>query len=164
MTAVFTAVLSISFLRLPRGRDNWAPIAAKFEEVAGVPNVCGAIDGTLIEIERPHDHEGWYCRKGYPAINMQVVVDAEKRFMSYCIMPGSANDKMVLKESWFGRNINQLLPAGCHVLADSGYQLTNRVLTPFEITENMPYDEAYYNYAHSRTRICVEGSLGLLKS
>jgi hypothetical protein len=30
-----------------------------------VSSQCGAIDGTIIEIERPHDYEGWYFRKLY---------------------------------------------------------------------------------------------------
>ncbi|KAI8812572.1 hypothetical protein BJ742DRAFT_735800 [Cladochytrium replicatum] len=34
------------------------------------------VDGTLIEIKRPHNFEGWNSRKGYTAINTQLVADA----------------------------------------------------------------------------------------
>jgi len=45
-----------------------------------LPNVVGAIDGTLIPIIRPAESEEVYvCRKGFHAINVQAVVDANMR-------------------------------------------------------------------------------------
>ncbi|EEY65594.1 uncharacterized protein PITG_03099 [Phytophthora infestans T30-4] len=38
-------------------------IEGGFFDVAGFPGTIGAVDGTLIRISRPHDFEGWYCRK-----------------------------------------------------------------------------------------------------
>lgn len=151
-------------IRLPKGEENWRCIADGFEEIAGFPGVCGAIDGSLIEIERPYDHEGWYCRKGFPAVNVQVVVDHKRRFMSYCMLPGSANDKSVFRKSRFGKKAHRIIPVGCHFLGDSGYQIMEHVMTPYDLHVEMPLQEAHYNLLHSRTRITVEGALGLLKS
>jgi hypothetical protein len=57
--------------------------------------------------------------------------------------------------------------AGCFsraiCLADAGYKLLRHVMTPFKIEIGMPKDEANYNFNHSRTRICIERAIGLLK-
>jgi hypothetical protein len=133
-------------------------------DVAGFPGAVLAVDGTLLEIERPADFEGWYCRKGYPAINMQVVVDYRKRIRSFSIRPGSANDQSIFNRSCFAEDIKELLQnTNYHVLADAGYLMLPYMLTPYEITSTMPRSEVVYNYKHSKTRIVVECALGLLK-
>ena len=40
-------------------------ICSGFQELQGIPNTVGAVDGTLIPLSRPSDPEGWYNRKGY---------------------------------------------------------------------------------------------------
>lgn len=45
--------------------QQWDRIRTGFELRGGIPNAVGAIDGSLIEIERPNDFDGWYNRKGY---------------------------------------------------------------------------------------------------
>jgi hypothetical protein len=121
------------------------------------------VDGTLIEVERTKQYEGWYCRKGFPAINLQVVVDGRKRIRDYSMRPGSENDSGVFSRSHFGQTIHQLLPTGKCILADAGYKLYSHCLTPYDYKEGMPKDERTYNYLHSKTRITVECALGLLK-
>ncbi|KAG4061680.1 hypothetical protein PC123_g3451 [Phytophthora cactorum] len=58
-------------------------VEAGFFAVAGFPGVVGAVDGTLIAIPCPHDFEGWYCRKGFPAVNVQAVVDHRGAFAPF---------------------------------------------------------------------------------
>ncbi|DAZ97782.1 TPA: hypothetical protein N0F65_009528, partial [Lagenidium giganteum] len=81
---------------------EWKGICEGFEAIAGLPNVCGAVDGSLIEIHRFEEWEGWYCRKGFPAFNLQAVVNHHKRFLSYSLRPGSANDKSVYSHRALG--------------------------------------------------------------
>jgi hypothetical protein len=50
-------------IRLPNTQQEWMAIADGFEEMCGVPNVVGAIDGSLFHVKRFKDFEGWYCRK-----------------------------------------------------------------------------------------------------
>ncbi|KAF0737409.1 hypothetical protein Ae201684P_006514 [Aphanomyces euteiches] len=78
---------------VPRTTMAWMEIARGFEERGGIPNVVGVIDGCLVMVKRFKGPEGWYCRKGFPAFNMQGVVDDRLRFMSYSIRSGSQNDK-----------------------------------------------------------------------
>ncbi len=120
-------------IKLPSTPAKWKEIMDGFEGVCGFPNVCGARDGTLIEIERPCDHEGWYCRKGYPAINVQGVVDHKNRFISCGLRPGCYNDKMLYNGSVFGKYIHTKLPENGYLLGDAGYQLFDHLLTPYDI-------------------------------
>lgn len=53
------------------------------EDRKGFPLAYFAIDGTLIAIERPHDYEGWNCRKGFPAFNVQAVVDYKHQIQDF---------------------------------------------------------------------------------
>ena len=152
------------FISLPKSNDEWQELADGLERVCNFPDACLAIDGSLIQIERPFDYEGWYCRKGYPAINAQCVVDYKQRFRSYALRPGAENDKGIFNRSEFGRTIHQILPPDKVILADAGYQLYAHCLTPYEIHDKMTPEEKNYNYLHSRTRITVENAFGLLKN
>ncbi|KAF0743277.1 hypothetical protein Ae201684P_000111 [Aphanomyces euteiches] len=144
---------------LPSSAASWSSIASGFESVSGFPNVYGAIDGCLVMIKRFRQHEGWYCRKGFPAFNLMALVDDKKRFMAYSLRPGSQNDRMVFKNSMFGKS--RVIPNGGYILADAGYTLLPHVLTPFPIVLNMKKCKAHYN---SRTRTIVEQSIGLWKN
>ena len=157
-------VIGPRFVCLPRSDGEWQELADGFERICQFPDACLAVDGTLLEIERPHDYEGWYCRKGYPAINVQGVVDYKRRFRSYAMWPGAENDKGVFNRSEFGRTIHQQLPLYKVIVADAGYQLFSHCLTPYDIDDNMPADERNYNYLHSCTRIVVENAFGMLKN
>ena len=150
-------------VRLPKTTQEWEACCKEFESICGFPDVCLAVDGSLIELLRTLNYEGWYCRKGYPAINVQCVVDAQMRFRDYAMRPGSENDKGVFTRSVFGQTIHKLLPPGKCIVADAGYQLFAHCLTPYDIREGMPQTEKTYNYLHSRTRIVVECALGRLK-
>ena len=51
-----------------------------FFKMARVPNVLGAVDGTLIKILAPSKNEQSYvCRKGFHALNVQAVADSSLR-------------------------------------------------------------------------------------
>jgi hypothetical protein len=89
------------FIHLPRNHNEWMQNASEFEAIAGLPNVVGAIDGSLFAIQRPMQYEGWYNRKNYTSFNVQLVCDAKLRFMSYSIKPGSCNDQSVYNHSAF---------------------------------------------------------------
>lgn len=148
----------------PGSHDEWIRVARGFEELCGFPNVCFAVDGSLLAVERPYDFEGWYCRKGFPAINAQVVVDSQLRILSYDLRPGSANDRAIWRYSRFGREVDRIIPAGCYGVGDAGYTLSTRLLTPYATEEKMNQDEVLFNYLHSKTRIVVERTFGSIKN
>ncbi|KAG3177389.1 hypothetical protein PC128_g16869 [Phytophthora cactorum] len=70
-----------------------------FFATTGFPDTIGAVDGTLVRIARPHDFEGWYCRKNVPAVNVQAVVDQRGLFRSISIISGSNDDQSLWNSS-----------------------------------------------------------------
>lgn len=65
-------------------------------------NVVVTIDGTLVEIKGPSGEPvaNYMCRKMFPAINVQAVVDHRRRFHHVdARFPGSMHDSMVLRNT-----------------------------------------------------------------
>lgn len=60
------------YLNMPTSPSAIERVSAGFEARAGFPDAVGAVDCTLIRIQRPADYEGWYCRKNFPAVNVQA--------------------------------------------------------------------------------------------
>lgn len=80
-------------INFPTGNDA-IRTKHEFYQIAGFPNVLGAVDGTLIPIIAPKDNEPEYvCRRGFHAMNVQVVADASLRFTNVvCKLPGSTHE------------------------------------------------------------------------
>ncbi|OWZ24840.1 hypothetical protein PHMEG_00021 [Phytophthora megakarya] len=76
------------------------------------------------------EHEGWYCRKNYPVVHMQAVVDHQTKFRSYCIWAGSMNDQALWNNS--GLRNNMCIPSGMHLLGDAAYKIFRHLSTPFQ--------------------------------
>ncbi|OQR80927.1 hypothetical protein ACHHYP_16994 [Achlya hypogyna] len=165
----FTKILASrahEWINVPTSRSEWQRVARGFESKQGFFGVVGAVDGTLIDIERPSDYDGFYNRHGDPSLNVQAVVDANTRFMSVDVRPGSYSDKKIWKLSTFGRSIKSRIPLGTHIIGDSGYTLFPWLLTPF-----LPHEEGgdltpvqlTFNFKMSSTRMPVECAFGRLK-
>lgn len=125
------ADMAPSIVSLPTSTEQWTAVEEAFMAAIGFPRVVGAIDGTILRIPRPNDYEGFYCRHGYPAINVQAIVDANGRFMSVDCRPGSYSDKKIWREYNAGKHVSSILPIGTHLLGDAGYTLSPFLLTPY---------------------------------
>ena len=90
----------------------------------GFPNVIWAIDGTLIAIKGPSKDEPLYvCRKGFHAINVQVVCDFELRLLNIVAKrPGSTQDSYIFSQSELALQL-ETMPNSGWLLADSGYPM-----------------------------------------
>ena len=64
---------SKKYIRMPQSKKTRLDIKRAFYKIGGIPNVTGCVDGCLIRVMRPTEnpHE-FICRKGWPAINIQV--------------------------------------------------------------------------------------------
>ena len=63
-----------SILVFPKTPEEIQLANQQFYDIDNIPRVIGIIDGTLIPVLSPKVNEPLYiCRKGYPAINVQVV-------------------------------------------------------------------------------------------
>jgi hypothetical protein len=69
------------FLKLPSsGELRWG--IREFERLCHLPGVCGALDGTFMEIQKPSlCGNEYYCYKGFYAIVLLAVVDAAGKFL-----------------------------------------------------------------------------------
>ncbi|XP_069128985.1 putative nuclease HARBI1 [Argopecten irradians] len=132
-----------------------------FHGIAGMPNVVGAIDGTLIPIQSPTvDEHVFVCRKGYHALNVQAICDHSLKFINVvCKWPGSVHDSFILTNSGVGTTVDQM---DGWLLGDSGYPLRPWLLTPVAIPASK--SDEMYNKSNMKTRNVVERSFGLLKS
>ena len=139
-------------------------IMAAFNNIANFPNVLGCVDGTQIPITAPHTSEHLFvCRKGFHALNVQVVCDHQLRFTNIVAKwPGSAHDSFVWSNSGIYHQLKQRPPDELGwLLGDSGYPLSHFLLTPIQKPDTPP--EESYNQAHRRTRNTVERAIGVWK-
>lgn len=151
-------------IKVPTTREGCQEIATNFYAVAGIPNIIGCVDGTLIPIQRPTINEHVYVsRKGYHSINAMAVCRDDLRFVYVdASFPGATQDAAVFRESKLREAFcNGIIPQG-YLIGDSGYALSTHLLTPVPHPNNLP--ETNYNKAHRRTRNCIERALGVLKS
>lgn len=67
----------------------------------GIPNVCGALDGSLIPIEAPSEDEYQYVDRHHQhSLNAMAVSGPNLYFYSFsCRWPGSLHDGRVLQNS-----------------------------------------------------------------
>lgn len=152
-----------NFLIFPQTPEEIQQANQHFYNVASIPRVIGIIDGTLIQVSSPVVNEPFYiCRKGYPAINVQVVCNHQGIFCDIVAKwPGSTHDSFV----WANSAVCQVAEEGgfrdSWLLGDSGYPLRPYLLTP--VQHPATNSEEQFNQAHGRTRSIVERAIGLWK-
>lgn len=127
--------------------------------------MIGAVDGTLIRIRRPSiEREALFMsRKGYHALNCQVIANSAMKFTNVCASyPGSAHDSFIWRFCKVRQRMERHRENTYWLLGDFGYFLEPFLLTPVLAPQN-PAEMAYI-LAHSRTRCVVEQTLGILKN
>ncbi|XP_070198716.1 uncharacterized protein [Littorina saxatilis] len=163
-------------------RCDLARLAGKLAARAGFPDVVGAIDGTYIKIPgtRDENRDAYICRKGFPAMHLQVVCDKDLLFLDvFTGYAGSVHDSRVFRNSDLRGVLESdasKLPPEYHMIGDSAYPLRDCLLVPFRDNGHLTPVETAYNRAQARTRVdvcddllCaakrhnVERAIGLLK-
>ncbi len=127
-----SCVLSGRLPLYPTDVSTLNKVKVDFFDIAGFPNVIGAIDGTHIRIQAPSTHEPLFVnRKGYHSINAQAICDAKLRVLN-CVArwPGSTHDSRILMNSQIHDAFERGELQGV-LLGDSGYPLKPWLLTPF---------------------------------
>lgn len=122
---------SRSLAGLPSKNDveGWTTIAQAFAQRAGFPGCVGAGDGVLLPIYYQTGTDGtiYFSRKGFYALNFQVVVDASMRFMYVGGgLPGTVYDGHCWERTSFGQRLarGDVLPEGdtsFYFIVDGGY-------------------------------------------
>lgn len=139
------------------------------------PQAIGAIDGTHIPVLPPADGKHDYiCRKGYPSVVLQAVVDANLMFKDiYANTAGAAHDATVYYRSPLSTAILTSMPkhdkiinghsVPLHILGDPAYALSTRIMKGYT-GRNLSAEQESFNVYHSSARMCVERAFGKLKS
>ncbi|KAH7986424.1 hypothetical protein HPB49_025972 [Dermacentor silvarum] len=132
------------FSLTPAAKDE---AKAAFARRGAIPGVQACVDGTLIAIMKPEglspaDTASFMSRKGYYALNVMVVCNAELRIL--VVDPGSLVRAMTL--------------------GDSGYSLEPWLLVPVPGSHAGTTSQGRYNREHASMRNVVERCIGVLKS
>uniref|UniRef100_A0A3B4VHQ6 DDE Tnp4 domain-containing protein n=1 Tax=Seriola dumerili TaxID=41447 RepID=A0A3B4VHQ6_SERDU len=128
------------YIRFPYNDAQQSVIKRQFYEIAGFPNLVGAIDCTHVCLKAPSMNDSAFInRKNYHSINVQVICDARGHTRFF----------------YFSKQLC------CNLLGDKGYPFTEYLITP--LANPATEQERRFNSAHTRTRVTVECCFGLLK-
>ena len=134
----------------------------------------GAIDGWLIKIQRPTftrdgitHSKSFFSRKGFYALNVQCVVDNEKRVLwaSYSNRGSSHDSPAFRSTNLYNATLkkfkDKLYRNGFFILGDSAYAIESFILPPYDNAKSKSPEDAF-NFFHSSARITVECTFGEL--
>ncbi|XP_063220565.1 putative nuclease HARBI1 [Bacillus rossius redtenbacheri] len=164
--SVVDAVNLIKFRQIVNWPMNMVRVAQDFYAVAGFPNVCGIVDGTLICIDAPMKNEADFVdRHGKHSINCMFVCGPDYTFYYVSAnWPGSVHDARVLRNSMLATRMEngwRPFPQAI-ILGDSAYPLKNWLIPPYR---GNAFDDvqAEFNRRHKSTRRIIENALGIMK-
>jgi hypothetical protein len=151
------------YIQFPMTNTDCQSVMFNFYDIKEFPLVLGAADGTLIPIKAPLVDEHLYvCRKGWHALNVQGVCDANNLFTNIVAhYAGSTHDAHI----WNNYKLSEAFESGVikngWLLGDSGYGLKSWLLTP--VLNSSTAAERIYNKAHTSTRCVIERTFGTRK-
>lgn len=166
------AELAPQFIKMPASDNEIEAAKIDFFQIAGIPAVIGAIDGTLIKIQEvggAQNKTDFFCRKQFYAINAQVVCDANCRIIDIVARwPGSTHDETVfLNSAIFERFLNgEFIRRGriSLLLGDGGYGREEFLAVPLRVTQRQRTQaELLYQQSHITTRNTIERLFGQWK-
>jgi hypothetical protein len=168
-----TQQLAFSF---PDTHKAQRQIAAEYKSKSGVgfATCCGAIDGLLIWLTKPAEHDcmeagfgskKYFCghKKKY-GINMQAVVEANGKFLDIDLQhPGSCSDFVAFRTSSLKKKMEVpgFLAKGLCLFGDAAYVDTEYMATPVKGKFCSQLEDSY-NFYHSQLRIRSECAFGML--
>ena len=138
----------------------------------GIIGGCiGAIDGWLVKMVAPSmskDNIGnvsnFFSRKGFYALNVQVIVDKQKRVLWHSIKcKGAEHDSSALKATdlyeLFIKKYQWFIDNGLYLIGDSAYALRPFLITPYDGAKGGSKEDDF-NYHLSSCCIYVECTFG----
>nr|CAH7738346.1 unnamed protein product [Callosobruchus chinensis] len=139
------AALQTTYIKMPNRNEELEMVAAEFYRIARFPRVIGAIDCTLIRMDKPggEDSEIYRTRKHFFGINVQTVSDSSLRIRDIVARwPGSTHDETIFNNS----NLKRRFEAGYFrnylLVGDAGYHLRPYLMTKLQ-NINTPAENLY---------------------
>uniref|UniRef100_A0AAG5D0Y1 DDE Tnp4 domain-containing protein n=1 Tax=Anopheles atroparvus TaxID=41427 RepID=A0AAG5D0Y1_ANOAO len=166
---------------LPSTQREWLAVSKRFEERWNFPHAIGAIDGKHVNIVAPRDSGSEYFNyKRYFSIVLLVVVDADYNFIyADAGGKGGISDGGIFKNTRLyqrleNRQLNIPPPEPLRVpyqiavpyflLGDKAFAFTEYCIRPYGGVNSPDSMERTFNKRHSRARMPVENTLGILAS
>ncbi|XP_035852271.1 putative nuclease HARBI1 [Sander lucioperca] len=166
LSSVLAAIRTLipQYIQFPYDNAQQTMIKRGFYEIAGIPNVIGAIDCTHVRLKPPSVNDYAYInRKNYHSVNVQIICDARLCLLNVVARwPGGTHDAFIFEHSSVRRRLQEgALRGHGYLLGDRGYPLLDFLITP--VPNPVTHQERNFNHAHARTRATVERCVGLLK-
>ncbi|KAK6916480.1 Harbinger transposase-derived nuclease domain [Dillenia turbinata] len=181
VTRLLATKLYPEFIKIPVSRRRLYDTTQAFEELTKLPNMCGAIDGSAIRINKlsgdVQNPSAYWSRYGYNSVLLQVVADHKKIFWDVCVKAaGGTDDATHLRDSLL---YNRLISGdvvwdkvmnvkGHHVrpyiVGDWHYPMLSFLLTPFTWNGTGSPVQNTFDAALMKGRSVVVEAIGLLKA
>ena len=144
-----------------------------------IPQVIGALDGTLIEILAPSEgHKAdYFARNKRYCVNTQAIVGANLLFLHVATgYPGSIHDARMWRSSeifqkvenreifQYPEEIVENIRIKPLILADGAYPLSSYLMKPYPLTNALTPAQIKFNKKLSGARVTVERAFGILKA
>ncbi len=153
-----------TFVKWPTSEER-RTVHKGFEDLGGLKNVIGAVDGTHILMKNApsKDPEVYFTRKKRYAIHCQGIVNDRGIFISFDVgWPGSVHDARVFRNSSFYKDHSNLIQEDDYLLGDSAYPISPFLISPFKDPSSQ--NQKDFNRFHSSHRVVVENAFGRLKA
>jgi DDE superfamily endonuclease len=164
-TVNLLASLSNEYVRWPSDELRRQQRAQRLDEVFG--NCVGHLDGSEIPLrDRPlKDPEAYFSRKKTYGFNLQAICNQQGQFIyAHAGYTASTHDSTAFKATSFYQRRRELMSSSEYILADKAYQLDKHIITPYKLPIARQPSYKAFNLAHSRQRIKVEHTFGVLKA
>ena len=127
---------------------------ARFDGMAGMPGIVGAIDGTYVPIKAPSvNPEVYINRKCFHGITLQAICNHQRRFIDvFTGYPSSVSDVRIFRNSdiyqQIQANLNNYFGNGTFVIGDKAYPVTSWCVPPYIDRDNLTAAQRYFNRCH----------------
>ncbi|KAL1480653.1 hypothetical protein MTO96_050841, partial [Rhipicephalus appendiculatus] len=96
--AIVNAGTRNKWVHFPRTPEEKAAVKEGFLRLGPLPGVIGCVDGSFVAIVAPRGEQkaSFWCRKGYYALNVMFICDADMRILAVDpLRPGSDHDSHI---------------------------------------------------------------------
>ena len=139
--------LFFRFIQVPTG-ERLQNVIQGFTDLTGLPNMCGAIDGSHIKLQKrpPLDRAptDYWNRHDHHSVLLQAICDHNLNFWDVCVnVPGGTHDATHLRSNSLYRAIMQReilseptvsignVQVRPYIVGDSAYPLLAKIIKPF---------------------------------
>ncbi|KAL1483996.1 hypothetical protein MTO96_032836 [Rhipicephalus appendiculatus] len=100
----------MAWVHFPRTPEEKAAVKEGFLRLGPLPGVIGCVDGSFVAIVAPRGDQkaSFWCRKGYYALNVMFICDADMRILAVDpLRPGSDHDSHIWGTTWVRERIEE---------------------------------------------------------